>query len=86
MWIKPTVVILLVLLLISLFSSFFFLMKDQGRTKRTLYGLGIRVSLAATLVAVIAWGAYTGELKSHAPWTAAMAAKQNAATPSPAKP
>ena len=86
MWIKPTVVILLVLLLISLFSSFFFLMKDQGRTKRTLYGLGIRVSLAATLVAVIAWGAYTGELKSHAPWTAAMTAKQNAATPSPAKP
>ena len=67
------------------FSSFVFLMKDQGRTKRTLHGLGIRVSLAAALVAVIAWGAYTGELKSHAPWTAAMAAKQNPVTP-PAKP
>jgi purine-cytosine permease-like protein len=83
MWIKPTIVVLLVLLLISLFSSFVFLMKDQGRSKRTLYGLGIRVSLAAALVAVIAWGAYTGQLRSHAPWTAAMAAKQNAAQPAP---
>jgi hypothetical protein len=81
MWIKPTIVVLLVLLLISLFSSFVFLMKDQGRTKRTLHGLGVRVSLAAALVAVIAWGAYTGQLRSHAPWTAAMAAKQSSSQP-----
>ena len=83
MWIKPTIVVLLVLLLISLFSSFVFLMKDQGRSKRTLHGLGVRVSLAAALVAVIAWGAYSGQLRSHAPWTAAMAAKQGSAQPGP---
>ena len=83
MWIKPTIVVLLVMLLISLASSFVFLMKDQGRTKRTLHGLGIRVTLAGTLVAVIAWGAYTGQLRSHAPWSAALAAKQNATQPAP---
>lgn len=83
MWIKPTIVILLVLLLISLGTSFFFLMKDQGRTNRTLHGLGARVGLAAALVGVIAYGAYTGQLRSHAPWTAAMAAKQAPAQPEP---
>jgi hypothetical protein len=84
MWIKPTIVILLVLLLISLGSSFVFLMKDQGSTKRTLHGLGIRVTLAAALVCVIAYGAFTGQLRSHAPWSAAMAAKQNATKTDPA--
>ncbi len=83
MWIKPTIVILLVLLLISLGTSFFFLMKDQGRTNRTLYGLGVRVSLAAALVGVIAYGAYSGQLRSQAPWTAAIAAKQAPAQPTP---
>lgn len=37
MWIKPAIVALLVLLLISLGSGFVFLMKDQGRTRRTLH-------------------------------------------------
>jgi uncharacterized membrane-anchored protein len=83
MWIKPTIVILLVMLLISLGTSFYFLMKDQGRTNRTLRGLGVRVSLAAALVGVIAYGAYTGQLRSHAPWSAAMAAKQAPAQPEP---
>jgi hypothetical protein len=83
MWIKPTIVILLVMLLISLGTSFYFLMKDQGRTNRTLHGLGVRVSLAAALVGVIAYGAYTGQLRSHAPWSAAMAAKQAPTQPEP---
>ena len=75
MWIKPAIVVLLVALLISLGSGFFFLMKDQGRTKRTLHSLGVRVTLAATLVAVIAYGFYTGQLRSKAPWDAARAAR-----------
>lgn len=81
MWIKPLIVILLVLLLISLGSSFVFLMKDQGATRRTLRGLGIRVSLAAALVGVIAYGMSTGQLRSKAPWSAAMAGKDAASTP-----
>lgn len=76
MWIKPVIVVLLVLLLISLGSGFVFLMKDQGRTRRTLHSLGVRVSLAAALVAVIAWGFYSGQLRSKAPWDAALEAKQ----------
>ena len=78
MWIKPAIVILLLMLLVSLFSGFVFLMKDQGRTRRTLHSLGVRVTLAATLVAVIAWGFYTGQMHSRAPWDAAMEAKQAA--------
>jgi hypothetical protein len=81
MWIKPAIVVLLVLLLISLGSGFVFLMKDQGRTRRTLHSLGVRVSLAAALVAVIAWGFYTGQLRSKAPWDAALEARQRAAQP-----
>ncbi len=72
MWIKPAIVVLLVLLLISLGSGFFFLMKDQGRTRRTLHSLGVRVTLAAALVAVIAYGFYSGQLHSKAPWDAAL--------------
>ena len=72
MWIKPAIVVLLVLLLISLGSGFFFLMKDQGRTRRTLHSLGVRVTLAAALVAVIAYGFYSGQLHSKAPWAAAL--------------
>ena len=72
MWIKPAIVVLLVLLLISLGSGFFFLMKDQGSTRRTLHSLGIRVTLAAALVAVIAYGFYSGQLRSKAPWDAAL--------------
>jgi hypothetical protein len=75
MWIKPAIVILLLMLLASLASGFFFLMKDQGRTKRTLHSLGIRVSLAAALLAVVAYGFYTGQLRSKAPWDAALEAK-----------
>lgn len=78
MWIKPAIVVLLVLLLISLGSGFFFLMKDQGTTRRTLHSLGIRVTLAAALVAVIAYGFYSGQLRSKAPWDAALKSRHAA--------
>jgi hypothetical protein len=87
MWIKPTIVVLFVLLLISLGSGFVFLMKDQGGTRRTLRSLGIRVSLALALLAVVAWGFYTGQLHSKAPWDAALEAKrQQQQQPPPAPP
>jgi len=86
MWIKPVIVILLLMLLASLFSGFVFLMKDQGHTRRTLHSLGLRVSLAAALLAVVAYGFYTGQLRSRAPWDAALQAKQaQPAAPPPAK-
>ena len=77
MWIKPVIVILFILLLISLGSGLVFLVKDQGRTRRTLHSLGIRVTLAVTLMAVIGYGFYSGQLHSKAPWDAAISASKS---------
>ena len=69
MWLKVIIVLLFIGVLISLSSGLVFLMKDiNNPRKRLLYALGIRVSLATTLVAVIAYGIYTGQLTSKAPW------------------
>ena len=69
MLLKAVIVLLFIAVLISLSSALVFLMKDVGNPrKRTLYALGIRVVLAAALVGTIAWGIYSGQLSSHAPW------------------
>ena len=66
---KVIIIVLFIGLVISLFSGLGFLMKDQGNaSKRTLYALGIRVTLAAVLLIVIGYGFATGQLKSKAPW------------------
>ena len=70
MWIKVIIVLLLIALIASLFSGLVFLVKDQGRSRRTLHSLGIRVTLAIALVATIAYGFYSGQLKVGAPWDA----------------
>ena len=61
---KVVIVILLLGLIASLGSGFYYLMVDQGdKTKRrTLNSLGVRVTLAATLIAVVAYGLSTGQL------------------------
>ncbi len=58
------IVILLLGLIASLGSGFYYLMVDQGdKTKRrTVNSLGVRVTLAATLIAVVAYGLSTGQL------------------------
>lgn len=69
MLIKVVIVLLFIGVLISLSSALVFLMKDIGNArKRTLYALGIRITLAAALVGTIAWGIYSGQLGSQAPW------------------
>lgn len=70
MWLKALIVFLFLAVLASLSSGLFFLLKDMGdsHSKRTLYALGIRVTLAALLLAAIAYGFYSGELHSTAPW------------------
>jgi Protein of unknown function (DUF2909) len=69
MLLKVIIVLLFIAVLISLSSAFVFLMKDVGNPrKRTLYALGVRVALAATLVGTIGWGIYSGQLSSQAPW------------------
>ena len=67
---KAIIVILLVGVLISLFSGLGFLFKDSDITgsKRTLIALGIRITLAGTLLVVTGYGLYSGELQLSAPW------------------
>jgi hypothetical protein len=70
--IKVIIVVLLIGVVISLFSGLVFLFKDSGRTdsKRTLYALGVRITLAAALLGTIFYGFYTGQLRigTNAPW------------------
>jgi hypothetical protein len=49
-------------------SSLFFLFKDQGKGKRSVYSLGVRVSLAGFLLMLVAYGLYTGELGNSVAW------------------
>lgn len=73
---KVIIVILLIGVVISLFSGLVFLFKDTDRndSKRTLYALGIRVTLASLLLVTIFYGFYTGQLRMgiNAPWHGAV--------------
>lgn len=70
MLLKTIIVLLFIAILISLFGGLNFLVKDLGgnNKKRLLYALGIRVTLAVLLMGTIIYGAYTGQIKSQAPW------------------
>ncbi len=72
MWLKIIIVILFLAVLASLSSALVFLLKDMGApdSKRTLYALGIRITLAALLLLCIFYGFYSGILSSQAPWDA----------------
>jgi uncharacterized membrane protein len=70
MLLKILIVILFVAVIISLTGGLIFLLKDMNvpESKRTLYALGIRLTLAIALMATIAYGIQTGQLKNKAPW------------------
>mgnify|MGYP001330142146 CR=1 len=69
-WLIPTIYVLIALILVSLATSLFFLFKDGGVGKRTVYSLGYRVTLAVILLALIAYGLHTGELgRNPPPWS-----------------
>lgn len=72
MWLKIIILVLFVGVVASLGSGLRFLLKDAGvpESKRTLYALGIRVSLASVMMLLVFYGFYTGILTSQAPWDA----------------
>jgi hypothetical protein len=78
---KIIIVVLLIGVVISLFSGLVFLFKDTHRadSKRTLYALGIRITLASALLITIFYGFYTGQLRmgTNAPWHDAESAAQS---------
>lgn len=65
---KTIIVLLLIGILISLVVGFVFFFKDKGRSKRVLYALGVRISLAVIMMACIFYGLVTGQLTLSAPW------------------
>lgn len=65
---KAAIVLMLLATVISLFSGLFFLVKDDDNSTRLLTALKIRVGLAAITLALVAWGFYSGQLVSHAPF------------------
>jgi hypothetical protein len=70
---KVIIVLLFIAVVASLFSGLNFLVKDLGDPKkRLLRALGIRIGLAALLVSTLIYGAYTGQIKSQAPWDRGM--------------
>jgi ABC-type arginine transport system permease subunit len=70
MWLKIIILVLFVGILISLSSALGFLLKDTQvpESKRTLYALGIRITLAVLMMLCIFYGFYSGILHSQAPW------------------
>lgn len=65
---KALILVLLLAMVASLFSGLFFLVKDAGKGPRLVYALTLRVVLAASILALVAWGFYSGQLVSHATW------------------
>lgn len=70
MLLKVIIVILFIAIVVSLTSSFIFLIKSLGvpESKRTLYALGVRVTLTSLLMILIGYGLQTQQLGSTASW------------------
>jgi hypothetical protein len=72
MLLKTIIVILLIGVILSLGSGLVFLFKDSDKpdSRRTLHALGLRVTLAVALLATVAYGLYSGQLRmgANAPW------------------
>lgn len=72
MLLKIIIVALLIGVIASLGSGLVFLFKDSDKpqSRRTLHALGVRVTLAIALLATVAYGLYSGQLKmgASAPW------------------
>ena len=67
---KAAIIVLMLALVASLGSGFYYLMLDQGDAKqrRTFHSLGVRLSIAAVLMALIFYGVATGQLGHMNPW------------------
>ena len=59
---KVLIVVLLFAIIISLFSGLFFLVKDEGKTSRTVNALTVRVTLSVMLLALLAYAVVSGQM------------------------
>lgn len=83
MLLKIIIVVLFIAVVASLSGGLVFLLKDMQvpESKRTVYALGIRISLAALLLVLIGYGIQSGRLASTAPWDQAGRVPAGAANP-----
>ncbi|QXH35779.1 twin transmembrane helix small protein [Pseudomonas muyukensis] len=65
---KAAIVLMLLATIASLFSGLVFLVKDDDQSTRLLKALTLRVTLATLTVGLVAWGFFSGQLVSHAPF------------------
>ncbi len=61
---KALITLVFICMVASLAAGAGFLLRDQGRSRRLLVSLKLRVSLAAVLLALLAYGFYFGDLAS----------------------
>ena len=54
------IIVVMLAILVSLGSGLYFLVRDQGKSERTVIALSIRVSLSIILLALLAWGFASG--------------------------
>lgn len=62
---KGLVILLLLSVLYSLFSGLFFLVRDQGQSKRTLKSLAMRIAISLALFLILFVGLATGLIHPH---------------------
>jgi Protein of unknown function (DUF2909) len=54
-------------ILVSLGAGLFFLVRDRGRSERTVISLSVRVALSILLLVLLAWGFATRYMGSGSP-------------------
>jgi cytochrome bd-type quinol oxidase subunit 2 len=65
MLIKSLIVLVLIAILVSLFSGMFFLVKDNGQSKRTVKALTVRIVLSVALFILLIVAFATGLIQPH---------------------
>jgi len=65
MLVKMIIILLLLVILASLASGLVFLVKDEGRTHRTVKALTWRIALSLVAFAVLVVGYLTGLIQPH---------------------
>jgi len=53
------ILIVMLAILVSLGSGLFFLVRDRGKTQRTVIALSVRVGLSLLLLILLAWGFFS---------------------------
>lgn len=62
---KMLIIVNFILILLSLASGIFFLAKDNGKSNRVVTSLTTRVILSITLIGLLLFGYFTGQITPH---------------------